>query len=585
MAALPEHPSDTSGGDGAVPPQESSPESSGPGHGERWATTAVWFGPEDRPLLGWLTEPTAGVGGIGVVIVAPLGYEYWTAHRALRTLAERLAAQGCAVLRFDLDGTGDSAGGSSDPDQLSSWRTSVRAAVDRIRAGGSTDVVLAGIRFGATLALLEGVATGADRIVAWAPIERGRGYVRELRLLGRPIPERAEGTGGGIAHAGSAFSPQTLTDLGAVDLASLDAAPAGRVLVVDREDRPPSGLLLGRLEALGTAVDHVTLPDTDLALDRPTEYAEVPEAVVGYISTWIGTPAPGTARHAPTIDVTASARIGGATESVVRLGTEGLIGIETEPDAPRRATVVWCNSGSEPHEGPGRAWVEYARDLAEAGYASVRLDFSGWGESPDLGHAPGRPYDAHCIDEIGSAVASLRSRGHERIIVAGLCAGAWITLRAALLYPVDGVIAFNPQLYWAPGDPVEADLVGETRVRRTEEIRRIKRWRRTGLWTALDAVGVRHPVATWIRELEESGTPILMLFAEGDDGIEFLEDRVGRAWGEVLRSGTIQSRVIPGIDHPMHRTWLRSTVVDEARRWLDALTGPDSVTPAPTTTA
>jgi len=46
---------------------------------------------------------------------------------------------------------------------------------------------------------------------------------------------------------------------------------------------------------------------------------------------------------------------------------------------------------------------------------------------------------------------------------------------------------------------------------------------------------------------------------------------VGRTWARVLRRGTITSTEIPDIDHPMHRTWRRGTVVDELRRWLDAL--------------
>ena len=52
---------------------------------------------------------------MGVVIVPPVGYEYWSSHRTLRTLAERLAGQGCCALRFDFDGTGDSAGDQWDP--------------------------------------------------------------------------------------------------------------------------------------------------------------------------------------------------------------------------------------------------------------------------------------------------------------------------------------------------------------------------------------------------------------------------------------------------------------------------------------
>jgi len=534
---------------------------------------AVWFGPTDRPLLGWLTQPASGPGETGVVVVPPLGYEYWTTHRALRAVAERLAAQGCSVLRFDLEGTGDSAGGPGDPDRLGAWRRSVGEAVSLLRANGSSSLVVAGVRFGATLAVLQGASVGADRIVAWAPVERGRPYVRELRLLSQPVPDDVEVVGGGIAHAGSVLGPDTLEQLGTVDVTMLEDRPAPRVLVVDRDDRPTSDALLDRVRTLGAATDHVTVPDSDVALDRPTEYSDVPDAVVQAISDWVGRSEPARVAGRPVPDDDASARIGGVTERVVRLGRERLVGIQTDADGVSRATVVWCNSGSEPHVGPGRAWVDYARALASSGYTSVRLDFSGWGESPDLGHAPGRPYDAHCLDEVASVVDDLRAQGHERVVVAGLCAGAWVALRSALDHRLDGVIAINPQLYWQPGDPVEADIASETRVRRAEEIRRMRRGRRLGVWSALDAVGIRHPAAEWVRDVDASDTPVLALFAEGDDGLEFLEDRVGRTWSRALRRGMVTCRVVTDIDHPMHKTWRRDALVDELRRWLDAVTG------------
>ena len=81
------------------------------------------------------------------------------------------------------------------------------------------------------------------------------------------------------------------------------------------------------------------------------------------------------------------------------------------------------------------------RDLALIGFSSVRLDFSGWGESPDLGHAPGRPYDQHGMEEVREAVAALRELGHQQVVVAGLCAGAWVALKAAVTVDVDGVVA------------------------------------------------------------------------------------------------------------------------------------------------
>ena len=540
-------------------------------------TTGRWIGPTDRPLLSWLTTPAGRTGSVGVVIVAPFGYELWSSHRTLRTLAERLAGQGCSVVRFDLDGTGDSGGDQWDPDRLPTWRHDVGIAAASLRALGVSSLVLVGLRMGATLALLEGAATGADAVVAWAPIVQGRRYVRELQLLGVPVPETPStaGRGGGIVQAGSVFSVDLLGALSVLDLSSLPSAPASRVLVVDRDDRPQSGLLLDRLAALGCQTDHLVRPGTDLAIDRPSEYATVPVDIVEQISRWVGTGHAVDRVAEPRREATIRWAMTSLSEEVVRLGPSGLVGIMTRAGEVERATVVWLNSGSEHHVGPGRAWVEYARDLALAGYSSVRVDFTGWGESPDSGHAPGRPYDQHGLEEVGEIAAALRAGGHRRVVVAGLCAGAWMALRAALVVELDGVVAINPQLYWRPGDPVEADIVGETRARRQPEIRRIKRLRRTGLWWALDALGVRHPAAAWLRRLSRTGTPVMCLFTEGDDGLEFLEDRTARAWAQARRQGTVDLVVVGEIDHPMHRHWYRSKVVSAIHDWLDTHTTGD----------
>jgi pimeloyl-ACP methyl ester carboxylesterase len=181
------------------------------------------------------------------------------------------------------------------------------------------------------------------------------------------------------------------------------------------------------------------------------------------------------------------------------------------------------------------------------------------------------------MEEVSEAVAALRELGHQKIVVAGLCAGAWVALKAAVTVDVDGVVAINPQMYWQPGDPVEADIVAETRARRLPEIRRNKRFRAMGAWTLLDLLGVRHPAAQWLRDLQRRGTPIIAVFAEGDDGLEFLEDRTGRAWRRALSRGSITSATIADIDHPMHRHWMRESMVATIGEWLDSAfpPGPD----------
>ncbi len=89
-------------------------------------------------------------------MVPPVGYEYWNSHRTLRTLAERLAEGGCRVLRFDLDGLGDSAGDQWDAGRLEAWRSSVDHAADALRASGVTSLVFVGLRIGGSLALMKG---------------------------------------------------------------------------------------------------------------------------------------------------------------------------------------------------------------------------------------------------------------------------------------------------------------------------------------------------------------------------------------------------------------------------------------------
>ena len=367
-----------------------------------------------------------GSATIGVVIVPPLGYEYWTSHRTLRTLAERLAENGCLALRFDFDGTGDSAGDQWDPARLETWQRNIGQAADALRGWGATRLVVIGLRFGGTLALTEGAAVGADAVVAWAPVARGKplrpraAVARSCRARDAGLPERS-----GVVQAGTVFSAETLAGLGAIDVRALPDPPATKVLIVDRSDKPPSDAVVDRLRALGVETDHVVRAGTELFLDHPTEYAMVPEAIVEEITGWVG---PGEALEAtpdaPPRRTTATIAWQGeeVEEEVVRIGRLGLVGILTRPSSGvSRGTVVWLNSGSEHHVGPGLAWVEYARTLALSGCTSLRVDFSGWGESPDLGHAPGRPYDQHGVGEVGEIVDALRDLGTRHHFGRPLC--------------------------------------------------------------------------------------------------------------------------------------------------------------------
>lgn len=558
-----------------------------------FTTHARWIG-EYRPILGWLTTPAEGMvpGSTAAVIAPPLGYEYWSSHRTLRTLAERLAAAGTPALRLDYDGTGDSAGEAWDSDRVAAWCESVRRGVAEVRSLGATRVVLVGMRVGATFAAVTAGELGVDALVAWAPVLSGRRYARELRLLALPVPISDERPHGGcLVYAGTVFTPETLEQLGALDLEKLDARPAPIALIVARPGHPCERWH-DRLKELGVDVDLRVVEGSESALDLPSEEATVPAGPLATIVEWIRRATPSRTPSPPSGELLRSGR-GQAkaslpfrgstlTEEVVTLGERGLVGVlGRPPSGTPRATIVFLNSGSEPHIGPGRCWVEYARELNQRGYATLRADFSGWGESPDLGHAPGRPYDAHGVEETAQFVAYARALDGGPVVTLGLCASAWIALRAAVGDEVtrggsvrnacaDAVIAINPQLYWEPGQPVEA-LLSRTRVRRAAERAIEERGRESGEWSNLDEQGVRPMAGRWLVRLREARTPVLLLFAEGDDGIEFLRNRLERRMGIEQAIGWLHVVELPGIDHQMYREWLRGGVTNAIETFLSVL--------------
>jgi dienelactone hydrolase len=529
------------------------------------AGRGTWIGPSAHPLAARVWEPPDGGSGAGVLLLPPVGYEYWTSHQTVRALAERLAGGGHLVLRLDYEGTGDSSGEQDEPGRWSAWLSAVDHGVAQLRRWGAEQVAVVGVRLGGTLALLRGAELALAAVVAVHPVLSGRRYTRRLALLGSglEVPESVEP--GTVYQAGTVFPPDLIADLSAVDLSRLGSRPAARALVLDPQEQPAAEGFVQRLRELGCDARHAAVGGLEEVLERPAEEAEVGEAVIDAVAGWLGHGPPGAARPPALRErVRIPWRGGEVQEEWVRIGRPGLAGVMTTPAGVEpAATLVLLNSGSEVHVGPGRAWVEYARGVARAGFAALRVDFRGWGDSPDDAHTPGRPYDRHTWDDTLEIVADLRRRGHRRVVVAGLCAGAWVALKAATLTDLDGVVAINPQLYWQPGDPVEA-LISTTRQRRLPEI---EHFRREG--AELERTQ-RHPAADWLVELRERATPVLTLFARGDDGLEFLADRLPQEWHRTLGSGVVRLAEVD-IDHPMHRHWRRDAVIEALLGFLGEL--------------
>ncbi len=117
----------------------------------------------------------------GVVFCHPFGEEKHRSYRALVKFSRHLASNGIPSLRFDMMGAGDSDGELIEA-SVNSCVTDVSDAVTQlIRKHNVEQVILIGLRFGATIAAL--VAEKDPRInsiVLLSPIVKGANYWREL---------------------------------------------------------------------------------------------------------------------------------------------------------------------------------------------------------------------------------------------------------------------------------------------------------------------------------------------------------------------------------------------------------------------
>jgi alpha/beta superfamily hydrolase len=146
------------------------------------ADSAFFFEHSGHRLYAYLHVPTVAAKKTGCVLVHPLMEERQDAHPVLRDLAEAMADQGFPTLRVDLYGCGDSSGEWEEA-TIEAWLHNIVGAAEQLRQRmGVESIVLAGLRFGATLAAMASNVTDARAVVMVQPIVRGGGYIKDLLL-------------------------------------------------------------------------------------------------------------------------------------------------------------------------------------------------------------------------------------------------------------------------------------------------------------------------------------------------------------------------------------------------------------------
>jgi pimeloyl-ACP methyl ester carboxylesterase len=220
-----------------------------------------------------------------------MGQEAIRAHRAIRQLGLRLARERFHALRFDLRGTGDSAGDFAGA-RLDAWIEDTRTAMDELRdRTGVQRVSLVGLRLGAALAWRASRGRrDVDKIVLWEPVVSGARYVAELKrrhedFLRTELPRRRTAP---FAREGEVLgfplSKELSDDLAQVDL-TREPKPDARALVVVTTPEAEDHALEAALPALTTRAELIRLTlaqdwNSDEAVNTSLVPSEALDAIV-----------------------------------------------------------------------------------------------------------------------------------------------------------------------------------------------------------------------------------------------------------------------------------------------------------------
>jgi alpha-beta hydrolase superfamily lysophospholipase len=563
----------------------------------------IYFPSAGETLFGWLHTPQSAVqSDIGVVLCNPFGYEAVSAHQSLRTFADTCAAAGTPALRFDYSCTGDSSGTVAEQDLISRWCDDIQAAIDFLeRSSGVRRVCLIGVRLGALLAGIVASQRKVDALIAVAPVTSGRRYLRELRAFqaaadgqtSQPTTPEAPPAGTNrLDVTGFQLPGAAIASLERIDLSKLGGERPLAALLLDRDDLPAAKAWAAALETRGVEVQYAALPGFNEMVSTP-HAAQVPAAMLQAMTGWLGRNYPSEVRaaaNAPHAPLPAGARMRfkhGAVEIIERAmfidGERTLFAVATEPAERAVGTetsgygVVLLNTGATNHIGPNRMYVELARSWAARGYVVLRLDLAGLGDSNTrAADAGNQVYPPGALYDIGVAIEFLRRRrGVRNVTLAGVCAGAYHSLRAAVCgLPVNTIMLINPlTFYWKPGSTLSDLQISEV-VRNpgvyAAHARSLRYWARllTGkvnLWRVAKVVVGRVTLALdstarelcrrlgiriaddlgWdLKSVVNRGIRIVFFFARGDGGAELLQVQGGsivRQLGTACRIHTIDN--------------------------------------------
>lgn len=402
-----------------------------------------WFGSNDE-LFGWLHLPQIRTFSLGVVICSAYGHEELCTHRAVRSLANRLAQAGMPALRFDYAGSGDSLGDDADPDRVEAWLSSIDAAVQHLKkVAGVSRIALLGIRLGALLAGMAAARMGGiEALALLAPYSEGHAYVRDIRL--RDLYSRQVITGlpsrmsqsEGVETGGFFFSKATLQTIEQLTLLNLTVCPAPNVLILTQHQVLSVSGLTEKLDKLGAEVTQQIFEgytefmcESNLLREPAVSWALVVQWLRDKVSELDES-------HIDPLRSFQLATFQNRTreEALFCDPRNTLFGILTHayPVVPRPALIL-LNFYTVHHIGNCRFSVQLARHFALYGFSSLRFDMAGLGDSSAWSEQEEdqKMNPQELQRDIKLAMDALSERGFRSFVLIGLCYSATLAYLSA----------------------------------------------------------------------------------------------------------------------------------------------------------
>jgi exosortase A-associated hydrolase 1/exosortase A-associated hydrolase 2 len=351
-------------------------------------------------LLAVYYPPTSPQHPLANVLVAPPFAEEMNRCRSMISLqAQTLARIGIGTLVVDPYGTGESDGDSSEA-TWQIWRDDLIRGVEWLRRHANGCRALWGVRLGAIMASeIAELDPGIERLLYWQPVVEGKTFFTQFLRI-RIAAELEES--GGVKTTGELR--QVAASGGVIEVSGyrISSELARSLDEVRLPQQPKSSASISWFEVLAAADS--TVPRASVTLTDKYRAAGVTvqfETVVGpafwqlyerFVATDLlpattralsGVTEPGAERGSTSAAVDIRPESNGPEYPVV-FSCEGehLMGvIHRGTQGQRRGVIIVVAGGPQYRAGAHRQFVALARKLAALGYATLRFDLRGMGDS------------------------------------------------------------------------------------------------------------------------------------------------------------------------------------------------------------